>query len=766
MPGPRRTREQWRALVAEASRSGLTDQTYCEQHGVSLSSFRRWHKIFQEEGAGAWSDPSQSVDPVTVKSHHAVSASAAGETKSIYRRKRTGANNTEQPQAKLRIAKEPLTPEQRLDLAKGWVLSGLSQSEYCERHGISVDDLRHWREVSTQERDAALPLPTKPKRETRRQSTDAVTLAGGPDIESRREPADPVPQVSVKETMPVPTPVSESPSGGTDGPGQSAESVEPPSVPPIHSEQFSTATETKSIHRRKRAAVNNTAHPRAQLEIPKEPATREQWLDLAGGWLLSGLSQSEYCERHGISVEELRHWREVLAQERGFALPDQPKPKREMRASSTRSGRVTAGARIESPRAPADPVPQVSVKETMPVPTPVSESPSGGTDGPRRPSDSVEPSLVPSTHSEQESAAAGIAATPEPADSVQQLWAAAERLSGDVGAVADGFGPELSSEDRALDRPPTMRQSWSDRVVGWLRKALKQSRGLARQAISVDTVRRWRETITPRRGDARSQPADPDREHPKQSGRAGSISALAEGSPTYTRTRTMTLDPAYLRDHRVVTGQVYSDAAEAYKVLRTQVLQRLRANGWRTLGITATRQGHGKTLTALNLAISLAMEVNQTVLLVDLDLRHPVLGRYLSKDNLYGISDYLIGRHDISEILINPGIERLVILPGNEHFINSSEQLSSPRMVQLVNELKSRYPDRIVLFDLPPLLLGDDVMAFAPNLDAIMLVLEEGKTTTEELRRAYELLEGQNIVGTVLNKSVYNVGAPGYGSYS
>lgn len=248
--------------------------------------------------------------------------------------------------------------------------------------------------------------------------------------------------------------------------------------------------------------------------------------------------------------------------------------------------------------------------------------------------------------------------------------------------------------------------------------------------------------------------------------RPGPTTSASERNPIYTSTRTITLDPDYLREHRVITDMTNGEAAEAYKILRTQVLQRLRANNWTTMGITATRQGHGKTLTSLNLAICLAMEVNQTVLLADLDLRRPSLARYLSKERLKGLSDYLIGRYGISEILINPGIERLVILPGNEPLINSSEQLSSPRMVQLVEELKTRYPDRIVLFDLPPLLLGDDVIAFAPNLDAIMLVLEEGKTTHDELVRAYELLDGQRIIGTVLNKSVFNTGMPGYGGYS
>lgn len=230
-----------------------------------------------------------------------------------------------------------------------------------------------------------------------------------------------------------------------------------------------------------------------------------------------------------------------------------------------------------------------------------------------------------------------------------------------------------------------------------------------------------------------------------------------EVKPNYTQTRTIELDPEYLAAHRVITDLSASPAGAAYKILRTQILQRLRTNGWRTLGITATRQNHGKTLTALNLGISLAMEVNQTVLVADLDLRHPSLANYLSPAHLNGISDYLLGYLDISEIMVHPGIARLVILPGRESMVNSSEQLSSPRMVQLVEELKTRYPDRIVLFDLPPLFVGDDVMAFAPNVDAILLVLEEGKTTREELRRAYELLDGQRILGTILNKSIHNL---------
>ncbi|UHD17128.1 CpsD/CapB family tyrosine-protein kinase [Thiocapsa bogorovii] len=222
----------------------------------------------------------------------------------------------------------------------------------------------------------------------------------------------------------------------------------------------------------------------------------------------------------------------------------------------------------------------------------------------------------------------------------------------------------------------------------------------------------------------------------------------------YQQTRGIEIDPRRLRDRRIVTPSMRDPAEAAYKVLRTTVLQKMRANGWNTLGVTGARQGNGKTLTTLNLAISLAREMNQTVLVADFDLCHPAVARYLLDEPVPGISDYLRGEKSISEILFNPGIERLVVLPGNEPMVDSSEKLSSPLVRDLVGELKTRYPDRFVLFDLPPVLAGDDVMAFAPNVDAFLLVVEDGVTTKDDLRRAYETLGASQLLGTVLNKAV------------
>jgi capsular exopolysaccharide synthesis family protein len=179
----------------------------------------------------------------------------------------------------------------------------------------------------------------------------------------------------------------------------------------------------------------------------------------------------------------------------------------------------------------------------------------------------------------------------------------------------------------------------------------------------------------------------------------------------------------------------------------------MRANRWKTLAVTSPGEGNGKTLTSINLAISLAREVNQTILLVDLDLRRPSLGGYFLDGPTRGLSDFLTEGVEVADLLIHPGIERLVILPGNHSFTQSSEMLSSPRMVQLVHEFRTRYPDRLTLFDMPPLLAGDDVLAFLPYVDAVVLVIEEGKTTKGELAQAYELLGEKNIIGTVLNKS-------------
>ena len=224
----------------------------------------------------------------------------------------------------------------------------------------------------------------------------------------------------------------------------------------------------------------------------------------------------------------------------------------------------------------------------------------------------------------------------------------------------------------------------------------------------------------------------------------------------YSQTRTVKLDDDELKDRRIVAGFAHDPRSEPYRQLRGQILNKFRQNNWQTLAITSPNGGGGRTLTAMNLAISLSLEVNQTVLLVDLDLRQPGVASCIGVDDIkHGIVDYVNGTESLENILIHPGFERLVLLPGTPQGAFTSEILSSPEMKAVKDELVARYPGRLIIFDLPAVLSHDDALVFAPGCDATLMVLEEGGTKKKEIERAYQLLEGCNIIGSVLNKVKY-----------
>jgi protein-tyrosine kinase len=228
----------------------------------------------------------------------------------------------------------------------------------------------------------------------------------------------------------------------------------------------------------------------------------------------------------------------------------------------------------------------------------------------------------------------------------------------------------------------------------------------------------------------------------------------ASGEITNTRTRFINLDDAVLRENRIITALEPSDFTEAYNILRTQVLQRFKENNWNVLAVTSPGSGEGKTLTAINLAVSIAREVDYSVLLVDANLRHPWMLEHFGLSRHKGLSDYLIDNVPLSELLIqSERIKHLALLPAGQALTNSAEMLNSPRMVELVKEMKSRYHSRIIIFDLPPVLTSADALAFSPYVDAALLVIEEGQTQKQDVERAVELLGNTNIVGTVLNKA-------------
>ena len=231
----------------------------------------------------------------------------------------------------------------------------------------------------------------------------------------------------------------------------------------------------------------------------------------------------------------------------------------------------------------------------------------------------------------------------------------------------------------------------------------------------------------------------------------------ADGHPLdsicYTKTKTASLDPEVLRNNRVIMAQYNDPRADIFRVLRTNVLMQLRENNWNSFAITSATIGAGKTFISVNLAIAIAMEGNQSVLLVDADLRRPSMGQYLGLQWEFGLFDYLNGDVLLEDTLINPGIKRLVVLPGTRSKHNASELISSRKMVNLINEIKSRYASRIIIFDIPPLFAADDALLFMPHIDAALLVVEDGKNTSDELQHSMHILEQTNLLGLVVNKS-------------
>jgi len=231
----------------------------------------------------------------------------------------------------------------------------------------------------------------------------------------------------------------------------------------------------------------------------------------------------------------------------------------------------------------------------------------------------------------------------------------------------------------------------------------------------------------------------------------GQLPNLADAGLAFTQTRVVDVAEATLERTRVVTASAPPEIRSAYKLLRTQVLQRMQARNARTLAVLSPAAGEGKTLTAINLAIAIASTRTHTALLVDLDWHQPSVHRYFDFAPVNDVYDYLRGDAPLTAALVSPGIPRFSFLPCREPVAEASECLSS--LGAFVKELENRYANRIVLFDLPPLLATDDALSFLPLVDAALLVVEEGRTRRADVMRSLDLIGEQRLLGSVINKS-------------
>lgn len=223
-------------------------------------------------------------------------------------------------------------------------------------------------------------------------------------------------------------------------------------------------------------------------------------------------------------------------------------------------------------------------------------------------------------------------------------------------------------------------------------------------------------------------------------------------SPVYTLSRSVRLNPKLLAENRLVAFSPESPEVEFYRQLRTRILRQTAGVEGATIMVTSALPGEGKTLTAINLALTFAKEFKQTALLVDCDLRQQQVHRTLGFESDRGLVDYLLDDCPVPELFVWPGVEKLTVISGGKKVRESCELLASPGMRDLVADMKSRYPERYVFFDAPSVLSSADALAFTPLVDYILVVVQAGTTSISDVNRALHQLPGEKVLGLVLNR--------------
>ena len=221
----------------------------------------------------------------------------------------------------------------------------------------------------------------------------------------------------------------------------------------------------------------------------------------------------------------------------------------------------------------------------------------------------------------------------------------------------------------------------------------------------------------------------------------------------YLNSPVIKLDLNHLEKHRIVAHSKNDANSYLFDSLRTQILQKMEENNWRTIAVVSPTPQSGKTVVSINLAISIAHQPQKTSILVDFDLRRPKVASYLGIHTDKSINDYLSDQAEISDVMFNPGIERLVVMPTMRPVTKSAEVLSSNKVTTLIQELKNRYDSRIIIFDSPPVLNSDDAMVLLPQVDCILLVIGNGMCTQSEIEETMHHLPKHNLLGVVFNKA-------------
>jgi protein-tyrosine kinase len=209
-----------------------------------------------------------------------------------------------------------------------------------------------------------------------------------------------------------------------------------------------------------------------------------------------------------------------------------------------------------------------------------------------------------------------------------------------------------------------------------------------------------------------------------------------------------------------------SPIAEEYRKMKSILVKMTRGDDFKNaLMVTSSIPGEGKSITALNLAISMAQEFDHTVLLIDADLRRPTIHTYLNIQNNKGLADCLAGETDLSKVIIATGIGKLSIVTAGREVSNPAELFSSNRMKDLLEEIKHRYHDRYVIIDTPPVLPFAETLSLAHLVDGVVFVVKEQLATQNNVKDALDALKGSKVLGIVYNDTIIAQNLERYYSY-
>ena len=234
--------------------------------------------------------------------------------------------------------------------------------------------------------------------------------------------------------------------------------------------------------------------------------------------------------------------------------------------------------------------------------------------------------------------------------------------------------------------------------------------------------------------------------------------------------RVLNIDLEKLRAQSMITPDgARTPTAESFRQIKRHIVANVAnpkaERGTNLVMITSSLPGEGKTFCSINLAFSIAMEMDRTVLLVDADVARPSVLERLGVEAKGGLMDVLLDRNvDLADVLCKTNVEKLSILPAGTQHHQATEFLTSDTMRALLVEMAERYHDRIIIFDSPPLLAASEATALASGMGQILVVVEAGKTTESVLKDALHRIESRNVVGLLLNKG-QTLGSGHYGGY-